>query len=194
MDPREKTVKDAFDRALEIASPEERRAFLDEACGDEADLRSQVDALLRAHDQAGSFLEAPARPEVTVDEEGGSAGSNSSVEDLSPGTLIGTGIGPYKLLQQIGSGGMGTVYMAEQIEPVRRRVALKVINPGMDSRQVIARFEAERQALAMMDHQNIARVLDAGTTLGRPYFVMELIKGVPIVEYCDQNRLNVRER
>ena len=107
----------------------------------------------------------------------------------------GTVIGPYKLLQQIGEGGMGAVYMAEQTEPVRRRVALKIIKPGMDSRQVIARFEAERQALAMMDHQNIARVLDAGTTeSGRPYFVMELVHGVPITHFCDENHLTPRQR
>src|SRR5262249_48643738 len=108
-----------------------------------------------------------------------------------PGTLI----GPYKLLQQIGEGGMGTVFMAEQTRPVQRKVALKVINPGMDSRQVIARFEAERQALALMDHVNIARVFDGGTTeSGRPYFVMELVHGVPITKYCDDNRLSPHER
>ena len=108
-----------------------------------------------------------------------------------PGTVI----GPYKLLQQIGEGGMGVVFMAEQTEPIQRTVALKIIKPGMDTRQVIARFEAERQALAMMDHPNIARVLDAGTTdTGRPYFVMELVKGVPITDYCDQQHLSVRQR
>src|SRR5205807_4080577 len=108
-----------------------------------------------------------------------------------PGTLI----GPYRLLQQLGEGGMGTVFMAEQARPVRRRVALKVINPGMDSRQVIARFEAERQTLALMDHVNIARVIDAGATeSGRPYFVMELVHGVPITKYCDDNHLTPRER
>ena len=107
----------------------------------------------------------------------------------------GMSIGRYRLLQQIGEGGMGTVYMAEQDRPVRRRVALKIINPGMDSNQVIARFEAERQALALMDHQNIARVLDAGTTdSGRPYFVMELVQGVPITKYCDDAQLSPRER
>ena len=102
----------------------------------------------------------------------------------------GDSIGPYKLLQQIGEGGMGVVYMAEQTEPVERRVALKIIKPGMDTRQVIARFEAERQALAMMDHPNIAKVLDAGTTdTGRPYFVMELVKGMPVTQYCDEQHL-----
>src|SRR5262249_7981389 len=108
-----------------------------------------------------------------------------------PGTLI----GPYKLLEQIGEGGMGLVFVAEQQQPVRRRVALKVIKPGMDSRQVVARFEAERQALALMDHPNIARVLDGGeTAAGRPYFVMELVKGVSITQFCDDNRLTPRER
>jgi serine/threonine protein kinase len=109
----------------------------------------------------------------------------------APGTVI----GPYKLLQQIGEGGMGTVFLAEQTQPVQRQVALKLIKAGMDSRQVIARFEAERQALAMMDHVNIARVLDAGATeAGRPYFVMELVHGVPITRYCDDHRLTPRQR
>ena len=107
-----------------------------------------------------------------------------------PSEGVGATVGPYKLLEQIGGGGMGVVYMAEQLRPVRRKVALKIIKPGMDSGQVIARFEAERQALAMMDHPNIAKVLDAGTTdAGRPYFVMELVKGIPITDYCDQARL-----
>src|SRR6185503_19738081 len=108
---------------------------------------------------------------------------------------VGSIIGPYKLLEQIGGGGMGVVYMADQLHPVRRKVALKIIKPGMDSGQVIARFEAERQAQTMMDHPNIARVLDAGTTdAGRPYFVMELVKGIPITDYCDRARLNTRQR
>jgi serine/threonine-protein kinase len=116
-------------------------------------------------------------------------------DEARPTEGPGSRIGPYKLLQQIGEGGMGTVFMAEQQEPVRRQVALKVIKPGMDSRQVIARFEAERQALALMDHPNIAKVLDAGTTeSGRPYFVMELVKGVPVTKYCDEHQLAPRER
>src|SRR5207342_3090075 len=119
----------------------------------------------------------------------------SATEDLSPSESLGTIIGPYKLLEQIGEGGMGVVYMADQQSPVRRRVALKIIKAGMDTGQVIARFEAERQALALMDHANIARVLDAGATIsGRPYFVMELVRGIPITEYCDQNNLPVHER
>jgi eukaryotic-like serine/threonine-protein kinase len=159
-----------FAEALEKGSPEERAAYLDEVCKHDAALRVRVENLLRSHDQAGSFLRQP--PAGTVDE--------SVVE--GPGT----GIGPYKLLQQIGEGGMGVVYMAEQEHPVRRRVAFKIIKPGMDSKQVIARFEAERQALAMMDHTNIAKVFDAGSTAtGRPYFVMELVHGVPITQFCD---------
>ena len=122
--------------------------------------------------------------------------SDSQLTAGLPSTEVrGEWMGPYKLLQQIGEGGMGVVYMAEQEKPVRRRVALKIIKPGMDTGQVIARFEAERQALALMDHPNIAKVLDAGTTgAGRPYFVMELVKGIPITDYCDRNRLTPRER
>src|SRR5207248_5780586 len=135
------------------------------------------------HGRAGGILEAPAVGlEVT-----------SEVQISSEG--VGSSVGPYKLLEQIGGGGMGVVYMAEQVHPVRRKVALKIIKPGMDSRQVIARFEAERQALTMMEHPNIAKVLDAGTTdAGRPYFVMELVKGIPITDYCDQARLSTRQR
>jgi serine/threonine protein kinase/WD40 repeat protein len=168
-------------QALEIACPAGRAAFLDRACGENGNLRAEVEALLRAHAQSGDLLDLPDKPAVTVEE--------SSRE--RPGTVI----GPYKLLQQIGEGGMGTVFMAEQQHPVRRKVALKVIKAGMDSAQVIARFEAERQALALMDHVNIARVFDGGTTeSGRPYFVMELVHGVPITQYCDDNRLTPRER
>jgi serine/threonine protein kinase len=171
-----------FKAAVKL-SPERRAAYLDQACGTNQALRREVESLLQAHDEPGSFLQSLlARQTATVDEP--------------PLTeKPGTGIGPYKLLQQIGEGGMGVVYMAEQQEPVRRKVALKIIKPGMDSHQVIARFEAERQALAMMEHQNIARVLDAGTTeSGRPYFVMELVHGVPITRYCDDNKLTPRER
>src|SRR5260370_40007303 len=175
--------RDIFIAALNKQNAAERALFLDGACGSNADLRERVEALLRDHDQLGSFLESPAGPPVaTVDEP--------SVAEC-PGTVI----GPYKLLQQIGEGGMGTVFMAEQTQPVQRKVALKVIKPGMDSRQVIARFEAERQALAMMDHVNIARVLDAGATeSGRPYFLMELVHGVTITKYCDDNCLTPPQR
>src|SRR5262249_33140133 len=139
--------------------------------------------LLRAQPKAADFLEQPlAKPPVTVDEKPVSEG---------PGTVI----GPYRLLEQIGEGGFGVVFLAEQTQPVRRRVALKLLKPGMDTRQVVARFEAERQALALMDHPNIAQVHDGGTTPdGRPYFVMELVKGIPITDYCDQCRLTTRER
>src|SRR5262249_38698960 len=140
-------------------------------------------ALVKAYEIAGSFLESPANAAAPT------------VATSRDAEAIGTRIGPYKLLQQIGEGGMGTVFMAEQVEPVARRVALKIIKPGMDTRQVIARFEAERQALALMDHPNIAKMLDAGTTTtGRPFFVMELVKGVSVIQYCDDNRLDIDER
>jgi len=136
-------------------------------------------------------------PESTGDTPSDEAGQ-ALAHRPAPRPLIegpGTRVGPYKILQKIGEGGMGVVYMAEQEKPVRRRVALKIIKPGMDTDQVIARFEAERQALALMDHQHIARVLDAGATdTARPYFVMELVKGVPITEYCDRNQLTPKER
>jgi len=176
------TAKAVFDHVNEISSPTERRAYLDQACADDAVLREKVEGLLKAYQDAGSFLEPPQSPAQATVDHGVAEG---------PGSCIGR----YKLLQQLGAGGMGIVYMAEQQEPVRRRVALKIIKPGMDTAQVIARFEAERQALAMMDHHNIARVLDAGTTdSGRPYFVMELVHGVPITKYCDDNQLTPRER
>jgi serine/threonine protein kinase/tetratricopeptide (TPR) repeat protein len=171
-----------FAAALEKASPGERRAFLAEACSGDTVLRARVEALLDAHENPASFLEPQrARPSPTVEEpihEG-------------PGTVI----GPYKLLEQIGEGGFGVVFMAEQQHPVRRKVALKVLKPGMDTRQVIARFEAERQALALMDHPHIAHILAGGETAsGRPYFVMELVRGIPITAFCDQNQLSVDER
>lgn len=184
--------------AAAVALPADQRApYLDAVCGSDAAQRNRVDGLLRSHEEAGSFLEkAPAgeRTEAASDVPQGrflSGKDLATVSSEGPGTRI----GPYKLLQQIGEGGMGVVYMAEQEQPVRRKVALKVIKPGMDSKQVVARFEAERQALAMMDHQNIAKVYDAGTTdSGRPYFVMELVHGVPITQFCDQNKLTPRER
>jgi serine/threonine protein kinase len=196
-----------FTAALEV-QPKQRAAFLDEACGTDEALRQRVEKLLRFHADASDVLQSP------VEVFGGI--HNHPVSEV-PGTVI----GPYKLLEQIGEGGFGVVFMAEQSAPVRRKVALKIIKPGMDTRQVIARFEAERQALAMMDHPNIAKVLDAGTTgaesleqgagttdddlllaprssllasSGRPYFVMELVQGVPITEYCDQCSLTTRDR
>ena len=163
----------------------ERGSYLAEACGSDADLRRRVERMLTAQRDAASFLETPPS----------AIGEGSPTMDQAPLEKPGTQIGPYKLLQQIGEGGMGVVYMAEQHEPVKRRVALKIIKPGMDTRQVIARFDAERQALSLMDHPNIAKVLDAGTTdTGRPYFVMELVKGVPIAKYCDEKHLPLRER
>jgi serine/threonine protein kinase/Flp pilus assembly protein TadD len=174
-------VKTIFLRAAEIAAGHERQAYLAAACGSDDALRGEVEDLLWHQERLGSFLEAA---------PGGPATAAVPIE-----VAAGTVLGPYKLLQQIGEGGMGVVFMAEQTQPVQRKVALKVIKPGMDSRQVIARFEAERQALALMDHGNIARVLDAGATpAGRPYFVMELVHGVPITRFCDDNCLTPRER
>jgi serine/threonine protein kinase len=175
--------RSVFLAVLDIADPAERSAYLDQACAGDPGLRVQVEQLLKAHHEPGRFMERPAPVLVaTVDEP--------QVAERS-GTLI----GPYKLLEQIGEGGFGVVFMAEQTEPVRRKVALKVLKPGTDTRQVVARFEAERQALALMDHPNIARVLDGGqTSSGRPYFVMDLVKGLPITDYCDQAQLAPRER
>src|SRR3954454_22873690 len=155
----------------------ERDSFLRSRCGSDHDLRTEVEALLKADDEAGAFLSNP---------------TSVPPQDQSP---VGQIIGRYKLLQRIGEGGFGTVYMAEQETPVRRRVALKIIKLGMDTKAVIARFEAERQALAMMDHANIAQIYDAGATdTGRPYFVMELVQGVPLTEYCNANRLDTPQR
>jgi serine/threonine protein kinase len=184
-DNREETL---FHAALQLATPEERAAYLKEACPDDEPLRQRVVVLLQAHDQADASLDKPA------------AGLPARTLVLNPALIqptekAGDKIGRYKLLQQIGEGGCGVVYMADQEEPVRRRVALKVIKLGMDTKFVIARFEAERQALALMDHPNIAKVFDAGATeTGRPYFVMELVRGIRITDYCDQNNLPTRER
>src|SRR5439155_6870686 len=176
------SIDSIFCSAIEIESPEERRVLVEQACGDDVDLRNQVERLLHAHFHGRSILDAPVQPVATVDE-------------LLRETA-GTVIGPYKLIESLGEGGMGTVWMAQQTEPVKRLVALKLIKAGMDSKQVIARFEAERQALALMDHPNIAKVLDAGQTppayagsSPRPYFVMDLVKGVPITRYCDEHHL-----
>jgi serine/threonine protein kinase/tetratricopeptide (TPR) repeat protein len=177
-------AKSIFLNALDIPSLEMRNEYLDSECGSNASLRSEVEELLSHQESLGGFLGEP-------EDDGQSTVFCDSSTHEQPGTQI----GPYKLLQQIGEGGMGVVYMAEQTEPVERRVALKIIKPGMDTRQVIARFEAERQALAMMDHPHIAKVLDAGTTAtGRPYFVMELFKGTPITSYCDEHHLTPHQR
>ena len=182
-----KRSKQVFHEALEKTRPQ-RMSFVAAACGEDRELRAQVEALLAAHDEAGEFLASP-----TMTEANEAAKAAAGIAASGPSEGPGIKIGPYKLLQLIGEGGFGVVYMAEQERPVRRRVALKIIKLGMDTKQVIARFEAERQALAMMDHPNIARVLDAGATeTGRPYFVMELVKGVSITEYCDTESLSTR--
>jgi eukaryotic-like serine/threonine-protein kinase len=171
-----------FEAALDCNSSEERAAYLDKCCADQPELRRRMEELLALHDRAGDFLET-AHAATTIR-------LNLPKEEKE-----GDRIGHYRILQKIGEGGCGTVFMAEQEEPVRRRVALKVVKLGMDTKQVIARFEAERQALAMMDHPNIAKVLDAGSTkTGRPFFVMELVRGIKITDYCDQNQLTTEDR
>jgi non-specific serine/threonine protein kinase/serine/threonine-protein kinase len=158
--------------------PEERDSFVAVACAEDSALHREVQALLALHSDAGDFMDA-------------SPAMNAAAEmaHFKP-EEEGERIDRYKLLQEIGAGGFGTVWMAEQLEPVSRRVALKIIKVGMDTREVIARFEAERQALAMMDHPNIAQVFDAGATdRGRPFFVMELVKGIPITQFCDEGEL-----
>src|SRR5438128_2457492 len=175
-------ARSIFLEAVENHAPDQRLPFLDQACGGDLNLRKRVEVLLRAHEQSNSILDVGGVPPVAT-----VAGPAAE----GPGTVV----GPYKLLEQIGEGGFGVVFMAEQTQPVRRTVALKVLKPGMDTKQVVARFEAERQALAIMDHPNIARVLDAGATdSGRPYLVMELVRGIPITQFCDDNRLTLLER
>jgi serine/threonine protein kinase/Tfp pilus assembly protein PilF len=185
VDPRR--LKELFLSAAEIESPAERAAFLERECGADAELRRKLEAVLHAHDDSGGFLApAPTVDSEPVNDESTPPGSSDAAGDI---------IGPYKLLQKLGEGGMGAVWVAEQHQPVKRRVALKLIKPGMDSAQVLRRFEAERQALALMDHTSIAKVFDAGTTTqGRPYFVMELVHGVPITKYCNGLNLPIRER
>src|SRR4051812_7755378 len=184
MNEPERPIMSILGEAVEYRSPEERAAFLAKACAGDADRQARVEALVRAYEAAGNFLQGDPLPRAAV-----------ATVDEADREQSGTSIGPYKLLEPIGEGGMGTVWMAQQTEPVKRLVAVKLIKAGMDSRQVIARFEAERQALALMDHPNIARVLDAGATPeGRPYFAMELVKGTPITRYCDERRMSVRER
>ena len=170
-----------FSDAVEIDDPQQRVTYLDKACGTDPALKERVLALLKSHDEAGSLLKVPA------------VAATTNMPELQE--QIGSVIGPYKIREQIGEGGMGVVYVAEQTKPVRRKVALKIIKPGMDTKEVIARFEAERQALAMMDHPHIAKVFDANMTdTGRPYFVMELVQGLPITDYCDRHKLTTRER
>jgi WD40 repeat protein/serine/threonine protein kinase len=183
------TEHELFSAALRLDAASDRSAYLDQVCGRDGAIRERVEALLRAYARAGSFLEGPAEAGLPP------AGPTTPRASEPRAEAAGAVVGPYKLLEEIGEGGFGVVFMAEQTEPVRRKVALKVLKPGMDSRQVVARFEAERQALAIMDHPNIARVFDGGTTpSGRPYFVMELVRGIPITDFCDQNRLPVHKR
>ncbi len=184
-----------FYAAASLADPEQRLHFLDQACAGNPELRAAVEGMLKTQGEADSFF---------ATERAGLQLQSEAIRSIAPRTSAtkpeqdencGTRVGRYKLLQRIGEGGCGVVYMAEQEEPVRRRVALKIIKLGMDTKSVIARFDAERQALAMMDHPNIARVLDAGATeTGRPYFVMELVRGYKITEYCDRNSLETQER
>jgi serine/threonine protein kinase len=188
MNPNVHKVRSIFLAAVENHTPEQWNAYLDEACADDDDLRRRVEGLLRGHAESNSLLDRPgAALLATMDEQ----------ISERPGTVIGA----YKLLEQIGEGGFGVVFMAEQQHPIRRKVALKVLKPGMDTKQVVVRFEAERQALALMDHPNIAHVFDGGTTrepgcvsAGRPYFVMELVRGISLTDYCDQNNLPIHER
>ena len=183
MEPKIKDIEEIYHAALQRGSQAERAAYLDDVCRKNASLRARVEALLKANEEAGDFLEAPAvDPDVTLD-------TSPVIE--GPGTVIGR----YKLLEKIGEGGMAVVYMAQQERPIQRKVALKIIKMGMDTKEVIARFEVERQALAMMEHPNIAKVFDAGTTeAGRPFFVMELVKGVSVTDYCDKNKLSTEQR
>ncbi len=179
----QKPLESLFSRAVEIENDAERNAFLAASCGGDDALRKELGELVAAHREAGAFLESPV------------ADLAATILQLTIGEKPGDVIGPYKLLEQIGEGGMGLVFMAEQSHPLRRRVALKIIKPGLDTRTVIARFEAERQALALMDHTNIARVYDAGATeSGRLFFVMELVRGAPITSYCDDRNVPLRER
>jgi serine/threonine protein kinase/tetratricopeptide (TPR) repeat protein len=196
--------------ARAIRTHVEREAFLDEVCARDENLRGRIESRLVAEKQQGGSRDQPtiAPPEAIEDRDRGQSAHSHppdiaatdnmpwpDVEAASPEEGLGSLIGRYRLLERLGQGGFGTVYVAEQREPIKRRVALKIVKLGMDTRQVVARFEAERQALAMMDHPNIAKVLDAGATqTGRPYFVMELVRGIPITEYCDVNRLAVESR
>src|SRR4051812_36844782 len=185
MNANHEKVEALFNQALQL-TPAKRPVFLAGACGIDAQLSRRLEELLNAEAKAGAFLPESPQQAATLKLE---------LPEEYPDEAVGQTLGRYKLLERVGEGGCGVVYVAEQTEPVRRRVALKVIKLGMDTKSVIARFEAERQALAMMDHPNIAKVLDAGATeSGRPYFVMELVRGIKITEYCDQNNLSTKER
>jgi hypothetical protein len=214
LDPRQ--VKALFNAAIDLPEPDDRPAFLDRECGDDLELRRRLSELLAAYDQPADALERPVaeglgqtttpdgrsipaeQPALTADEMAASSDQTDRYQPETPALAakIGSVIaGRYKLREEIGEGGMGSVYLADQLQPVKRRVALKLIKVGMDSKVVLSRFDSERQALALMDHPNIAKVLDAGTTEnGRPFFVMELVKGIPLTEFCDQHRLGLLER
>src|SRR5262245_61012049 len=208
LDPRR--VKALFNAALDLPDPADRPAFLGRECGSDLEFPQRREERLAAYDQPASALERPLAadpgqtsspgepPAVTGEALAAVPGPTASfrLADPPPDSVIGTIIASrYKVRQEIGEGGMGSVYLADQMQPVKRHVALKLIRPGMDSRMVLTRFESERQALALMDHPNIARVLDAGATDGgRPFFVMELVKGIPLTDYCDQHRLGLPER
>ena len=179
MNAPKRTAKSIFLEAIEQHSPDTWGEFLEGVVNGDAELREQVERLLESHEQKDGFFDHADR----------------TVGHTPVAEQAGAVVGPYKLMEQIGEGGMGVVYVAEQTKPVKRKVALKVIKPGMDTKEVVARFEAERQALAMMDHPNIAKVFDAGMTdYGRPYFAMELINGIPITDYCDEKKLDIQQR
>lgn len=185
-----RSAKSIFEEVCELG-PHDRQSKLDELCGHDQALRDEVTSLLSSLSSAGEFLNEPTMDYTDGDATDAVAISGQVSLSEGPGSVVDR----YKLLEKIGEGGFGVVYMAQQSEPVRRRVALKIIKLGMDTKQVVARFEAERQALAIMDHPNIARVIDGGSTeTGRPYFVMELVRGNPITEYCDERKLSLRER
>jgi eukaryotic-like serine/threonine-protein kinase len=192
------TEEALFELALNTPSSD-RAALLDRECAGDPDLRSRVEALLVARRVLESLVRQEPAPTSTTqpgDAPPPAPGETTAPPDGRPAEGVGSLVaGKYRIVEEIGEGGMGAVFLAQQTTPVRRTVALKVIKAGMDTRVVLARFEAERQALALMDHPHIARVLDAGTTeSGRPFFVMELVKGVPITQFCDERRMTPRQR
>ena len=195
MKPEPAAEKSIFFDALDIESPSDRVAFVVSACQGNPKLLASVSALLREHEREDNPVDKPiaatGRMHFSSMDETGTLASQAGHPYHAPGTMI----GPYKLMEQIGEGGFGVVYVADQQESIRRRVALKIIKPGMESREVLTRFEAERQAIALMDHPNIARVFDAGVTdTAQPYFVMELVRGVPLTAFCDSKKLDMLER
>jgi len=195
LDTNREREDEVYFTAAGMVDPDERAAFLDEACGENSALRQVVEEMLVSQDDADQLIARASSSFATSVAEIESAAGVNGIANTLADNMVGTTIDRYKVLQCLGEGGCGAVYLAEQLSPVRRRVALKIIKLGMDTHSVIARFETERQMLAMMEHPNIARVLDAGATeTGRPYFVMELVAGTKITDYCDQNKLSVPER